>query len=60
MHHIKPLTSITAAEAADLGTYAAERGERVEDANPFPAGTPQHAAFLQAFDQRAEELAVLA
>ncbi len=61
MHHqIKPLTSLTAAEAADLGACAAERGDSVKDANPFAQGTVLHIAFIQGFDHRAEELEVVA
>lgn len=53
---VRPLSSLTDAEVHDLATHAAERGERVEDANPFPAHAPHHAVFAAAFAQRAADL----
>lgn len=55
---IKPITALSEAEAIDLATHAAERGERIEDVNPFPEGTVLHAIFARAFAARAADLAV--
>ncbi len=56
MHHVKPLGSLTDHEIHELAVCAAERGERIEDVNPFTAGTHAHARFEQAFRQREADL----
>jgi hypothetical protein len=56
MHHVKPISALTHAEMHDLAIHAAERGECVEDVNPFPDGTPEHRLFAAAFEQRATDL----
>ncbi len=53
---VRPLSSLTDGEVHDLAIHAAERGERVEDANPFPAGARQHAVFVDAFERHAADL----
>ena len=53
--HIKPLADLTDAEIHELGSCAAERGERIEDVNPFTAGHA-HDLFEEAFRQREAEL----
>ncbi|RYF59462.1 MAG: hypothetical protein EOO27_09235 [Comamonadaceae bacterium] len=54
--HVKPISALTSAEIHDLAVHAAERGERVEDVNPFPQGSRQNLDFARAFNQRAAEL----
>lgn len=54
---VKPLTSLSHAEVADLARHAADRGEDLEQANPFPAGHWRHATFADVFRARAAELA---
>ena len=54
--HIRSLSKLTDAEVRDLGRHAAERGERVEDVNPFTAGTHAHTVFAEAFHEREADL----
>lgn len=59
MHHVKPITALTAAEIREVAHSAADRGEAHEEANPFdPAkATAQHRQFATAFHRRMRELA---
>jgi len=57
--HIKPLASLSHAEVADLAAHAAERGEELPLANPFPADGPdcwRHRVFRDVFAARAADL----
>lgn len=54
--HVRPISTLTAAEIRDLATHAAERGERIKDVNPFPRRTLQRRAFTRAYVRRALEL----
>ncbi|VTU38419.1 hypothetical protein H4CHR_04420 [Variovorax sp. PBS-H4] len=58
--HIRPIKTLPLPEVADLGRFAAERGERIKDANPFPRGTPRRAQFSRAYARRALELRLVA
>ncbi|WP_213956308.1 hypothetical protein [Variovorax sp. dw_954] len=49
---VKPISALTRAEICDLATHAAERGERIEDVNPFPEWTRNHVVFTNAFVKR--------
>lgn len=56
--HIKPLASLSHAEVADLAAHAAERGEELPLANPFPADPDcwRHRVFRDVFATRAADL----
>lgn len=57
MHCIKPLSSLTEAEIRTLAQAAAERGENLEDANPFKlTQKAQRDQFAIAFLERQDEL----
>ena len=56
--HVKPLSSLSLAEVADLARHAADRGEDLEQANPFPAGHCRHPTFEDVFRERSAELAL--
>lgn len=56
MHQIKSIHTLTDTEVRDLAAHAAERGERVEDVNPFTAGTHAHTVFAEAFHEREADL----
>lgn len=53
---IKTLSSLSHAEVADLAARAADRGEDLDQANPFAPGDWQHATFADVFRARAGEL----
>ncbi|MDR6887852.1 MULTISPECIES: hypothetical protein [Variovorax] len=50
--HVKPLSSLSHEEVADLAGQAAERGEELPLANPFPEGTWRHTVFRDVFVAR--------
>lgn len=56
--HIKPLSSLSHVEVAELAAHAAERGEELPLANPFPAesGCWRHRVFRDVFAARAADL----
>ena len=56
--HIKPLASLSHAEVADLAAHAAERGEELPLANPFPPKPDcwRHRVFRDVFVARAADL----
>jgi hypothetical protein len=56
--HIKALASLSHSEVADLARAAADRGEDLEQANPFPAGHWRRATFEDVFRERSAELAL--
>ncbi|MBX3653229.1 MAG: hypothetical protein KF686_03530 [Ramlibacter sp.] len=56
MDQIKPLDQLDDAEISVLAASAAERGEPVEDANPFPPGSRKHEIFMRAYRAREDEL----
>ncbi|QRY31201.1 hypothetical protein JVX96_24480 [Variovorax sp. PDNC026] len=47
--HVKPLSSLSHEEVADLAAQAAERGEELALANPFPEGSWRHIVFRDVF-----------
>lgn len=55
MFHVKPIDSLTDAEIRDLARAAAERGERIEDVNPFTAAHARR-TYEQAFREREADL----
>lgn len=59
-HAIKPLSALTREEIAELGHLAAERGEAVEDVNPFTSGTHEATTFERSYRARSTELAHVA
>lgn len=54
--HVKPLASLSHTEVSDLAAHAAERGEELALANPFPAGSWRHTVFRDVFAARAADL----
>lgn len=58
MHHVKPIADLTDGEVRELAVCAAERGERIEDVNPFTGSTHArlHALFEKAFREREADL----
>ena len=54
--HIKPLDSLSHTEVTDLAAHAAERGEELPLANPFPEGGWRHAVFRDVFVARVADL----
>ena len=56
MFDVKPLHALTRDEVRDLATHAADRGERLEEANPFGPADLNHVLFTTAFARRADEL----
>lgn len=55
---VKPIALLTTDEAIDLAHAAAERGECIEDANPFPDGSARGHEFVTAFALRCSELRI--
>lgn len=53
---IKSLSTLDHAEVADLAAHAAERGEELPLANPFPEGGWRHAVFRDVFVARVADL----
>lgn len=56
MDQIKPITSLTRAERRELAEAAADNGERLHDACPFPAGSPEYSDFEDDFLRRRHTL----
>ncbi len=56
--HVKPLVSLSHTEVAELARHAAERGEELALANPFPADPDcwRHVVFRDVFAARAADL----
>ncbi|WPH22288.1 hypothetical protein [Variovorax paradoxus] len=54
--HIKRLTSLSHTEVADLAAHAAERGEELALANPYPPDSWRHTVFRDVFAARASDL----
>ena len=54
--HVTSIDRLSNAQIHDLARHAAERGERLEDANPFALGTPQRLSFDSAFRVCARDL----
>ena len=54
--HIKPIKELTCAEIRSLAFAAADRGERLESANPFTDGSLGHDSFSAAFHERSADL----
>lgn len=53
---VKSLSTLNHAEVADLAAHAAERGETLAHANPFPANCWRHTVFCDVFAARAADL----
>ena len=53
---VTPIDRLSTAQIDDLAIHAAERGERLEDANPFAPGSPQRLTFASAFQRCARDL----
>ena len=53
--HIKSLSTLDHAEVADLAAHAAERGEELALANPYPEGSWRHIVFRDVFAARAAD-----
>lgn len=47
--HVKPLTSLSHEEVTAIAVQAAERGEELALANPFPKGSWRHTVFRDVF-----------
>jgi hypothetical protein len=58
--HIKPLNTLTPAEVTDLAHAAADRGEPLDAANPYAAGSARHDRFAAAYRKREGELQAVA
>lgn len=56
MHNVIPLSNVDRDTTRDLARDAADRGERCQDANPFPLGTTKHQNFEHDFLEREQEL----
>ena len=54
--HVKPLSSLSHEEVADIAAQAAERGEELALANPFPEGSWRHTVFRDVFAARVVDL----
>ncbi|MFM9424370.1 hypothetical protein RCH10_000798 [Variovorax sp. GrIS 2.14] len=54
--HVTPIERLTPEQVRDIARHAAERGERLEDANPFASGSPQRLTFASAFQLCARDL----
>jgi hypothetical protein len=54
--HVKPISSLSHEEVADVAAQAAERGEELALANPFPVGGWRHAVFRDVFAARVADL----
>ncbi len=56
MHAIKRLDNLTREEVRTLAHAAADRGEPMPDANPFPAMTERYECFKRDYRDRQAEL----
>jgi hypothetical protein len=56
MHHIQHLTGLTREQRRDMAHRAAERGDPVHEACPYPHGTLEHAFFHSDYVDRRFEL----
>ena len=56
MTTIKPLHTLTRSEIRELAHAAAERGEPVAEANPYPADSTNGINFQHDYQERALEL----
>jgi hypothetical protein len=56
MNTIKPLHSLTRIEIRELAHAAADRGELVAQANPYPANSTNGINFQHSYQERALEL----
>jgi hypothetical protein len=54
--HVKSLSTLDHAEVVELATHAAERGDDIAHANPFPPGCWRHAVFRVVFVARTVDL----
>jgi hypothetical protein len=54
--HVKPLSSLSHEEVADLAAHAAERGEELALANPYTPGSWRHTVFRDVFLARTADL----
>lgn len=54
--HIRSLSTLDHREVVALAQAAADRGEGVEDVNPFPPSCWRHRVFADAHAQRTGEL----
>jgi len=54
--HVKPLSSLSHEEVADIAVQSAERGEELPLANPFPSGSWRHTVFRDVFASRVADL----
>ncbi|ADU36197.1 hypothetical protein [Variovorax paradoxus] len=54
--HIKSLFTLDHSEVVDLAEQAAERGEELALANPFPEGSWRHTVFRDVFAARVADL----
>ena len=57
MHSITTLEHVSREAIRDMAHAAAERGEHLADANPFPVGSRNNDHFALDFHQRDRELA---
>lgn len=53
---IKPLHTLDRAEIRELAQAAAERGDSIAEANPYPADSTNGINFQHSYQERAKEL----
>lgn len=56
MHHIKPIDALTREERRALAEAAADNGEHLHEACPFPAGTAEQIEFQDDYVRRRHTL----
>lgn len=56
MESIKPITALNREERRALAQAAADNGEQVHEACPFPADSPEHVDFLDDYLHRRRTL----
>lgn len=56
MDQIKPITALTREERRALAQAAADRGDQIQQACPFPGGTQEHSDFLDDYLHRRRAL----
>lgn len=54
--NVKPLHALSHAEVVDLARHAADRGDDLDQANPFAADCWRHGVFNDVFRARAADL----
>jgi hypothetical protein len=56
MDPIKRITSLTREERRALAHAAADNGDQIQQACPFPGGSPEHSDFLDDYLHRRQTL----